>query len=407
VRESNLVDVDVREGATRTRGHISLQEAFAEVKLADFSPHYDFVSLRAGIQQFNSDFRGFVFSDFNLGARLFGSAASNRLQYNLAHFDLLEKETNSELNSFAWREQKVFVANVYLQDFLTPGYTFQASYHRSQDQASEQQHYDSNDFLVRPARIGSARLHDLETQFLGVAGDGHAGRLNLSHAYYFVFGDDGDNPLAGRPVEVRAHMGALELSVDRDWARFRAAGFFASGDGDPLDDRGTGFDTIYDLPNFVGGPFSFWNLTPIPLSQTSVLLKGPFSLVPSLRSNKFEGQASHVNPGVLIANLSADLDLTPKLRATLNANYLRFHRTEALEELLFQPEISREIGLDLGAGIRYRPLLSENVVITAAITGLIPGQGFADLFSSPCAVPGCAQESQSFYNLFLNLRLTY
>lgn len=407
VRERNLVDVDVREGMTRTRQDFSLEEAFAEVKLADLSSDFDSVSIRGGIQQFNSDFRGFVFSDFNLGARLFGSAAGNRWQYNLAYFDLLEKETNSELNTFDRREQRVVVANLYRQDFLARGYTLQVSYHGSWDEASERQHYDANDFLVRPARIGSARLHDVTTRFLGVAGDGHVGRLNLSHAYYFVFGDDEDNPLAGRPVEVRAHMGALELSVDRDWSRFRAAGFFASGDGEPLDGRGAGFDGIYDFTNFAGGLFSFWNLTPIPLTQTGVLLKGPFSLVPSLRSNKFEGQASHVNPGVLIANLSLDLDLTPKLRTTLNASYLRFHRTEPLEELLFQHGISPEIGFDLGAGFLYRPLLSENVVITGAITGLIPGRGFDDLFTSPCGVPGCARESRSFYNLLLNLRLTY
>jgi hypothetical protein len=395
VRERNLVDIDVREGVTRTRRDFSLEEAFAEIKLADLSSDFDALSLRAGIQQFNSDFRGFVFSDFNLGARLFGNAAGNRWQYNLAYFDLLEKETNSELNTFDRREQKVYVANLYRQDFLTRGYTFQISYHRSEDEASLEQHYDANDFLVRPARIGSARLHDVTTQFLGVTGDGHLGRLNE------------DNPLAGRAVDIRAHMGALELSVDRDWARFRAAGFFASGDGEPLDERAAGFDNIYDFTNFVGGPFSFWNLTPIPLTQTSVLLKGPFSLVPNLRSNKFEGQANHVNPGVIIANLSLDLDLTPKLRTTLNANYLRFHRTEPLQELLFQPGIDPEIGFDLGAGFVYRPLLSENVVVTAAITGLLPGQGFDDLFTSPCTVAGCVQQSRSFYNFFLNLRLTY
>ena len=44
-------------------------------------------------------------------------------------------------------------------------------------------------------------------------------------------------------------------------------------------------------------------------------------------------------------------------------DYLRFHRTEPLQELLFQPGIDPEIGFDLGAGFVYRPLLSENVVV--------------------------------------------
>ena len=66
-----MVNIDVRRGTNRTDTHVSLEEAFAEVKLADLSANYDFVSLRAGIQPFVSDFRGFIFSDNNLGAAVF------------------------------------------------------------------------------------------------------------------------------------------------------------------------------------------------------------------------------------------------------------------------------------------------------------------------------------------------
>ena len=38
-----------------------------EIKLFDVNKNYDFVSVRAGIQPFVSDFRGFIFSDNNLG----------------------------------------------------------------------------------------------------------------------------------------------------------------------------------------------------------------------------------------------------------------------------------------------------------------------------------------------------
>src|SRR5262249_55896849 len=62
----------------------SFQEAFAEAKLRDLSSAYDFVSIRAGIQAFNSDFRGFLFSDREPGVRIFGNLGSNRYQYNLA-----------------------------------------------------------------------------------------------------------------------------------------------------------------------------------------------------------------------------------------------------------------------------------------------------------------------------------
>jgi len=254
VREHNNVNIDVREGATRQRHDFSLEEGFAEAKLADLSPSFDFVSVRAGIQPFVSDFRGFVFADSNLGARLFGNASNNRWQYNAAYFDLLEKETNSELNTFAKREQRVFIANLFRQDFLAHGYQISLSYHLSQDDAST--HYDANGFLVRPAKVGSARPHEIRASYVGLAGDGHLGRLNVSHAYYYVFGTDRDQPLAGRAQDIRAHMAAAELSVDRNWLRLKASAFWASGDDDATDGQARGFDSIYDGPSFAGGPFS-------------------------------------------------------------------------------------------------------------------------------------------------------
>src|SRR4029453_17937728 len=113
------------------------------------------------------------------------------------------------------------------------------------------------------------------------------------------------------------------------------------------------------------------------LPQTGVLLKAPGSLLPSLRANKFEGQASYVNPGLLLFGAGLDLQLTPKLRASLNANYLRFHQTGSLSFLLFQPGIRKDVGVDLGGGLLYRPLLSENIVVLAGFAGLFLRKGFA------------------------------
>ena len=44
---------------------------------------YDFHSIRIGIQPFQSDFRGFLFNDSQLGIRLFGNRHNNRFQYNV------------------------------------------------------------------------------------------------------------------------------------------------------------------------------------------------------------------------------------------------------------------------------------------------------------------------------------
>jgi hypothetical protein len=405
VQERNLVDIDVREGTTRRRQDVSLEEAFGEVLLATVSPHYDFISLRAGIQPFVSDFRGFIFSDRNLGARLFGNASSNRWQYNATYFDLLEKETNSELNLFEKRDQKVMVANLFRQDFLAPGLSLEVSYHRSQDDPTV--HYDANGFLVRPAKVGSVRPHEVTSNYAGVAVDGHAGRLNVSGAYYYAFGTDSDQPIAGTSQDIRAHMAAAELSVDRDWLRLKGSFFWASGDDDARDATASGFDSIYDATNFAGGPFSFWSRSAVALTQTGVLLKAPGSLLPNLRSNKFEGQGSFVNPGLQLLGIGAEAALTPKVKAVLTANYLRFDKTGALQYLLFQPQVRKPIGIDLGGGVVWRPLLNENIVVTGGVTGLLPGSGFRDIYSSTCSVPGCGADSRTLLNAFVELKLTY
>jgi hypothetical protein len=109
----------------------------------------------------------------------------------------------------------------------------------------------------------------------------------------------------------------------------------------------------------------------------------------------------------MLVNASTDLELTPKLRMVLNANYLRFAKTGALDLLLFQPGIRKSIGIDLGGGFLYRPKLNENIVITAGASGLLPGAGFDDIFSSPCRAPSCGADTKKLYNAFLNVKLTY
>jgi hypothetical protein len=380
VRELGIVNPDVLDGTQRFDAHIGLQEALVEVKLRDLSANYDFFSVRGGIQEFNSDFRGFLLVEEQPGMRVFGTLDSNRWQYNAAYFYFLEKDTNSGLNTFAPRHQQVYLANFYRQDFVRPGYTAQFSIHYNKDDASV--HYDDNDFLVRPAPIGSVQPHSIRAVYLGWTGDGHLGPLNISHAFYQALGRDDFNPIAGRPVTINAQMAAAEVSLDRDWMRFRLSSFYASGDGNPRGGEARGFDAIDDAPDFAGGIFSFWNREAIPLTRAGVELTPSDSLLPSLRTNKEEGQANFVNPGLFLVNGGADFDLTPKLKGVLNVNYLRFMDTQPLEELLFQAPIHNTIGTEYDLGAEYRPPLTENIVIRAGAGALSPGQGFRDIYSS-------------------------
>lgn len=394
VRELGIVNIDVRDGTTRLQAHAGLQEAFAEYKIHDLSPNYDFLSVRAGIQSFSSDFRGFLFVDEQPGVRLFGNLHSDRWEYNAAYFNLLEKDTNSGLNTFELRHQQVIIANFYMQDFIKPGYTTEFSIHYNKDDPSV--HYDDNGFLVRSAPIGIFQPHEIRAAYLGWTGNGHFGPINVNHAFYEALGTDSLNPIAGRPVTINAQMAAAEISVDKDWVRYKVSAFYASGDGNPRDGRATGFDTIVDDPSFAGGIFSFWDREELRLPGTGIALTPGDSLLPSMRTSKTEGQANFVNPGIFLVNAGANFDLTPKLKSFLNVNYLRFERTAPIALLLFESPIRNTIGLDTSLGFQYRPPLSENISITGGAAALFPGQGFRDIFS------GTTQ-----FSLFANVRFQF
>ncbi|MEO8033883.1 MAG: hypothetical protein ABI837_05580 [Acidobacteriota bacterium] len=403
VRENGLVKPDVRRGTKRTDGQFAIQEFFYEKKLKDLTTNYDIVSIRVGSQPFASDFRGFIFNDTNTGVRLFGNYAANRYQYNLAVFDRLEKDTNSGLNTFERRGQQVAIANFYWQDFLVHGYTQQFSIHFLKDDATLR--YDRNGNLVRPAPVGVFVPHAIRATYFGEAGLGHIGRFNVDHAVYYVIGKDDLNPIAGpdprlradNGVKIRAGSAALEVSYDHDWFRPRLAMFYASGDRNPRDRRATGFDAIFESPAFAGGGFSFFNRLGIRLAGTGVSLTERGSLLPDLRSSKDEGQPNYVNPGVQLLSAGVDIDVTPKLKTILTANYIRFDSTKTLEQLLFQGNISRELGTDLSIGLRYRPFLNQNFVVIGGVAGWIPGQGFKDIY----------ERDKMLYQVFTNVILTF
>lgn len=407
---------------TRHRNFDSLEEAFAEIHIRDLSDNYDFLSSRVGIQPFVSDFRGFIFADTNLGARLFGNADNNRVQYNLAVFNMREKDTYSDLNTFDSRHQTVLVANAYRQDVIWHGYTTQLSFHMNLDDGGT--HYDKNTFLVRPAAFGTVPEdgqtvhgnsgpagHDVNAYYFGWAGDGHIGRLNITHAFYEVLGQDRFNQLAGREVNINAQMAALELSYDRDWIRLKLSGFYASGDSDPTDSKARGFDSIVDNPIFIGGPFSWYSHEGFNLGGTAVGLKQRDSLLPNLRTSKNQGQSNFVNPGAFILGIGTDVDLTPKLKGFANLNYIWFADTKTIQVAEQTNRARPDLGLDASIGFKYRPFLTDNVIVSAGVGFFFPGGGYRDIYR-PNTSPVPGYEGQRgvdpyLYNAIFTLTLLY
>jgi len=308
---------------------------------------------------------------------LLGNDDSNRIQYNVALFNQTEKDTNSQLDELDWRDQQVLVANVFLQDFIWPGYTTQFSFHWNHDRSDLR--YDQNGFLVRPSLIGSVTSQDIDAYYLGWASDGHIGRWNINHAAYYVLGQDRHNPIAGRDVNIGAYLGALEVSYDMDWWRPKMSLLYASGDRDPMDGRGGGFDGIFDNPNFAGGPGSFYQSQALRLF--GVDLTSARSFYNDLAGTKAEGQSNYVNPGVILLNAGLDAEVTPKCRASLNANSLWFANTSSLELILNQNNVSPHIGYEVNLSTQYRPALNNNVILTLGGSVFFPGDGFTDLFN--------------------------
>jgi len=399
--QARLLRANPESGTDRTDNHIGVQELFIDKHLRDVSPRYDFDSVRVGIQPFNADFRGFLFQDDQFGVRLFGTRDNNIFQYNLAWFRRIEKDTNSGLNDIeeGFREDDVFAANVFWQDFPVLGFFTQATVvHNRNREGDEGAHFNTNDFIERPASLGLEKPRNYDVTYFGLSGDGHFGRTNLTASLYYAYGDQDRGVFTERGTDIRAAFAAAELSRDFDWTRVRLSALYASGDDDPFDDVSTGFDAIFENPQFAGADTSFWIRQPVPLiGGGRVTLSGRNGLLNSLRSSKEEGQSNFDNPGTVLLGIGTDHDLTPEWRISTNINQLWFDQTEIVEVARNQADIDREIGTDVSVAAIYRPLFSQNIVLRLSAATLIPGDGYKDLFD----------DDERPYSLLANLILTY
>lgn len=410
VNEVRVLKADPREGTTRSDFHVGLQDAFLDYHLRNVSDRYDFESIRVGIQPFSSDFRGFLFQDNQLGVRLFGNRDNNIFQYNLAWFRRLEKDTNSGLNDVTedLRDDDLFIANLYVQDFPVRGFVTQGTIIHNRNREDDEFFFNDNEFLERPASFGDERGRDYDVTYVGLNGDGHFGRANLTASAYYAFGTDSHNQLngslAGDESNISAFFFALEPSVDFDWIRLRGSFLYASGDSDPFDDKEEGFDAIFENPQFAGGDTSYWIRQGIPLiGGGGVALTQRNGVLASLRTSKEHGQSNFNNPGLLLIGVGADFDILPELRFSANVNKLNFDDTAVLEALRNQGDISTDIGWDISGAFIYRPFQTQNVVFRLSGAVLVPGDGFDALFAS-------ASDSGTddfFYSILGNLVLAY
>ena len=402
VQEVRALNIDPRTGTTRRDGFVAIQEAFVDYEYRIDSVRYDFDDVRVGIQPFISDFRGFLFQDQPIGIRFFGTRDNNQWQYNAGWFRRLEKDSNSGLNDITkpLRNDDVFFANVYRQDFMIPGFTLQgtAIYNVNRETANE--FLDSNGFQVRPAVLGDALPRSYDVVYLGASGDGHFGRWNTTGSLYWALGHDDHSQIAQKSASINAFFAAAEVSRDFDWVRVRGSALYASGDKDPYDGKENGFDAILENPQFAGADTSFWIRQAVPLvGGGGVTLSGRNGVLPALRSSKDQGQSNFTNPGLVLVGIGADVDVTPRWRAIANVNQLWFSNTSSLAVLRNQGDIDKGLGTDISVAVQYRPLFIQNIVLNASAAVLIPGKGFKQLYE--------ANGSSTPYSILANLVLTF
>lgn len=398
--ENRVLKVDPRTGTVRNDNFLGLQEAFFEKHLRNVSPNYDFDALRLGLQPFTSDFRGFLFIDNAPGVRLFGTRDDNVVQYNLAWFRLLEKDTNSGLNAVGQspRRDEVFAANVYWQDTPERGYTSQLVYIFNRDREGDEGfYYDRDGFLIRPASIGQELPRNYYVSYLGYNGDGHFGRLNLTDSVYYAYGQQDNSLFTAGQSRIRAAFAAAELSWDFDWTRLKGSLLYATGDRDPHDHTDTGFDAVVQDPLFAGADTSFWIRQAVPLiGGGGVTLTTRNGVLNDLRSSSDQGQSNFTNPGTRLLGLGTDNDLTPEWRLSTNFNQLWFDDTAVLEALRAQGGIPKSIGLDVSVAAIYRPLFNQNLILRVSGAVLFPGPGYESLYGD-----------RRGYSMLFDLILTY
>jgi hypothetical protein len=411
VGELGVINVNPQKGTVRNDGFVGLQEAFVDYHLRNVSEYYDFDSLRVGIQPLNVDFRGFLFQDNQLGVRLFGDRDSNRWQYNLALFRLLFKDTNSGLNDVgeALRKNYVFVANLFRQDFPVPGFTSQIAYVRNSDYESDVVHYDKNGFLVIPAQIGDSRGYNYNVNYLGINGDGHFGRLNLTASGYWAFGHLTHNQFSPVPNNDGAHINAFfaaaEPSIDFDYLRVRLSGLYQSGDSNPQGGHATGFDAVFENPLFAGSDASYFIRQSLPYIGGGIVgLNQPNGVLADVRSSKIEGQSNFINSGLILAGFGTDIDFLPELRMSTNFNFLRAVDVQPLQFLRHQGNITNNLGYDLSVAFTYRPLDTQNIIFRVSGAALIPANGLKAIYRTD---PGLFSGPNFLYAAMINVILTY
>jgi hypothetical protein len=87
--------------------------------------------------------------------------------------------------------------------------------------------------------------------------------------------------------------------------------------------------------------------------------------------------------------------------------------TDPLKAALLTDRVAHELGYDLSLGFQYRPLLTDNIIISTGFGTLIPGAGYRDIYkTSTSPVAGYGSHGRGsvddfLYSAVLSVTFTY
>ncbi len=187
--------------------------------------------------------------------------------------------------------------------------------------------------------------------------------------------------------------------------RLRFSGLFQSGDSNPQGGHATGFDAIFENPQFAGSDASYFIRQSLPYIGGGIVgLNQPNGVLADVRSSKLEGQSNFINSGLILAGFGTDTDFLPELRMSTNFNFLRAVAVEPLQLLRHQGNITHNLGYDLSVAFTYRPLDTQNIIFRVSGAALIPANGLKAIYKTD---PGLFSGPNFLYAAMINMILTY
>jgi hypothetical protein len=97
----------------------------------------------------------------------------------------------------------------------------------------------------------------------------------------------------------------------------------------------------------------------------------------------------------------------------MNVNYVRTVDTATTELVLSTNHASNDFALDCSAGFQWRPLLTENIIVTAGAGFLIPRWGYKDIYQANTkpvfgfSGPPAGHVDDFLYSAIATVTLTY